>query len=200
MKKHLYIVALLVTVLYADGGFKKSLIMEYSIKAKSAMNQSVYTYELKRLKSNRIFVEATALESEQYSSEKKTKGDEKRKVDLSFYDRIIPLLCKAAKLDNSILPYYIAVEISEHLWLMRNETLNKSCLKEGVKALYDKRFCNGYLYHGTFLWQDGKRGEAVGILWEGAKNCKDPYISEKIKKRAILYKYKNTHKEKKYVK
>ena len=192
--KKLLTIALFTGTLFAGQSFKGSLIDEYIVKARSEMPKQRFENEYRLLIRDQNFKEAKGIET---GKERATIGG-KQSV-LAPYDKVIEELYQARKSSGSVLASYIALEIGQHIWLMRNGELNDKYLKELTNDLYKHRYCRGYLQQGIFLWGSENREKAIEVMKEGVKNCKDPYLNSQLKLKSGKYQYlikKSTGKEK----
>lgn len=177
----------IITGMYAGNTFTKGILTsEYLVKAKQEFPAKRYANEKFILAKDNNFKDAQKIEK---SKERMLLGG--KELSLAKYDLVIAKLYGARKSSGSVLASYLALEIGQHIWLMRNQELNNKYLKELAEDLYKHRYCRGYYQHGKFLWSDGKRSEAISVLSEGAKNCKDPYLLREIKLLSGKYKYLN---------
>jgi len=177
--------ALFSTFLTAGNQFHNSLIEEYLAKGKHEIGEVRYKNEYNLIKNDTHFIEAEKIE-------KDTKGSKSmggKTFQVPDYEKVIEELYNSGKSSGSTLPYYIALEMSQHLWMMRNDALNKKYMKEISALLYRYKYCRGYLQHGQFLWDDDKKDEALEVLKTGMGNCKVPYMHTTIKRRYYKYRY-----------
>jgi len=163
--------------------FKNSLIEEYLQKGKKEFGIQRFNSEYVLLENSHAYKKAKEMESQGFK-------EQGAKTNLKFYRDILPVLLESGNETGSALPSYIALEIGQHIWLMKNKVLNEKYLADASRALYEKRFCSGYLYGAQILWQENKQDKAIGLLSEGSKNCKNAYRKMLIKKKLMLYKYK----------
>ena len=191
MKKLLFALAVLATSLTAGNKFNNSLIEEYLVKGKKEIGEKRYNNEYNLIKNDTHFSEAKSIEKGAKHS--KTVGG--KSFNMPDYEKIISELYNSGKASGSTLPYYVAIEISQHLWIMRNELMNKKYLKEISALLYRYKYCRGYLHHGQFLWDDDRKEQSLEVLKTGMSNCKEPYMLTTIKRAYYKYRYLNKSKK-----
>ena len=190
MKKLLFTLALLATSLSAGNKFNNSLIEEYLVKGKREIGEKRYNNEYNLIKNDTHFSKAKSTEKGAMS---KSAGG--KSFNMPDYEKVIEELYNSGKSSGSTLPYYVALEIGQHLWMMRNDSLNQKYLKEISRILYKHKYCRGYLQYGQFLWDDDKREQSLDVLKTGMNNCKDPYMQIAIKR--AYYKHSYLEKERK---
>jgi len=191
MEKLLLVLALLATSLAAKNKFNNSLIEEYLVKSKSEIGDKRYNNEYNLIRQDIHFAEAKNIEK----GEKHSVTAGNKSFNMPDYEKVIAELYNSGKSSGSTLPYYIALEMGQHLWMMRNNSMNQKYLKEISALLYKHRYCRGYLQHGQFLWSDGKKDKSLEVLKSGISNCKEPYMQTVIKKRYYKYRYFNRGKK-----
>lgn len=191
MIKLLFTLTLLATSLTAGNKFNNSLIEEYLVKGKKEIGEKRYNNEYNLIKNDAHFSEAKSIE--EGAKHSKTTGG--KSFSMPDYEKVIAELYNSGKSSGSTLPYYVALEIGQHLWIMRNDSMNQKYLKEISQILYKHKYCRGYLQYGQFLWDDDKREQSLEVLKTGISNCKDPYMQTTIRK--AYYRYRYLHKSKK---
>lgn len=185
MKKLLFALALIATSLTAGNKFNNSLIEEYLVKSKSEIGEKRYENEYNLLKNDTHFIEAKSIEK----GAKRSTTAGGKSFNMPDYEKVIAELFNSGKSSGSTLPYYVALEIGQHLWMMRNDSMNQKYLKEISALLYRYKYCRGYFQHGRFLWMDDKKSESLEVLKTGMSNCRDPYMLTTIKRTYYKYNY-----------